>query len=142
MKESPGSSFQFKGFRVNRSLIDRKDVNGDQKLSLAFNPKGVIDKKESFFTLFLNVSVSNKSKSLNIEVDAEAKYLFKADESAENLNNYFYINAPAILFPYLRAYISALTALSGIPTITLPTLNLISLGEDLKNNTEIKEDKE
>lgn len=142
MKESSGSSFQFKGFRVNRSLIDRKKDNSNEKLSIAFNPKGVIDKKESLFTLILNVSVSNKSKSLNIEIDAEAKYLFKADEHAENLNNYFYINAPAILFPYLRAYISALTSLSGIPTITLPTLNLTSMGADLKSNTEIKKDKE
>lgn len=142
MKESQGSSFQFKGFRVTHSLIDIKDVEGDKKLSIAFNPKGVIDKKESAFTLFLNVSVSDISKSLNIEMDAEAKYLFNYNESSENLNNYFYINAPAILFPYLRAYISALTALSGVPTITLPTLNLTSLGDDLKDNTEVKEDTE
>lgn len=141
MKESQGSSFQFKGFQVTRSLIERNKVEGDKKLSISFNPKGVVNKKESFFTLFLNISVSDKSKSLNIEIDAEAKYLFKETESTENLNNYFYINAPAILFPYLRAYISALTALSGIPTITLPTLNLTSLGEDLKNNTVVNEDK-
>ena len=50
--------------------------------------------------------------------------IFEFDEDLTNKQLFFSQNAPAILFPYIRAYISALTALSGIPTITLPTLNL------------------
>ncbi|PIQ16396.1 MAG: protein export chaperone secb, partial [Flavobacteriales bacterium CG18_big_fil_WC_8_21_14_2_50_32_9] len=38
-------------------------------------------------------------------------------------------------FPYIRAYISALTALSGLKTITIPTMNLTGLGEKLKRKT-------
>ena len=51
------------------------------------------------------------------------------------MNQYFYTNAPAILFPYIRAYISTLTNLSGYKPINLPTLNLTSLREDLEKNT-------
>ena len=56
------------------------------------------------------------------------------------MNQYFYTNAPAILFPYIRAYISTLTNLSGYKPINLPTLNLTSLREELeKNTTEVEE---
>ena len=54
------------------------------------------------------------------------------------LPHYFAVNAPAILFPYIRAYISLLTSLSGVGTVLLPTLNLSSLSKELLNN--IKEE--
>ena len=37
--------------------------------------------------------------------------------------------APAIMLSYVRAYISTLTALSGIDTVTVPTLAMTPLGE-------------
>ena len=63
-----------------------------------------------------------------------ADYTFNKKESLENRNNIFYINAPALLFPYIRAYISTLTNLSRLESINLPTLNMSGLGEDLKKN--------
>jgi len=70
-----------------------------------------------------------------VEIDAVANYTFNNKTGLENLGNFFYINAPALLFPYVRAYISTLTNLSGFEPINLPTLNMTKLGEDLKNNT-------
>ena len=49
------------------------------------------------------------------------------------------INAPAIAFPYIRAYISNLTTQSGLFTVTLPTFNLTNLGSNLKDNIQIVE---
>ena len=60
---------------------------------------------------------------------------FENKEGLENLGKFFYINAPALLFPYIRAYISTLTNLSGFEPINLPTLNMTRLGDDLKKNT-------
>jgi preprotein translocase subunit SecB len=62
-------------------------------------------------------------------------FMFSDFEGIDNAKSIFYINAPAILFPYVRAYISTITNLSGNDTITLPTLNLSSLGSILKENT-------
>lgn len=53
----------------------------------------------------------------------------------ENISEYFYTNAPAIIFPYIRAYISSLTALSGMEAINLPPLMLGGLREELFQNT-------
>lgn len=50
--------------------------------------------------------------------------IFDNDLSETDKNSFFNVNTPAILFPYIRAYVTALTALSGIPPVVMPTINL------------------
>lgn len=134
------SKFQFKGFKIIRTLIERNDNEPSKKISLGFSPKGFINKKESNFQLHLDVKIEDENKSFNIEVIAVANYSFKNIEGLNKLDSYFFVNAPALLFPYIRAYISTLTNLSGFEPINLPTLNMSGLGDDLKNNTSIIEE--
>ncbi len=129
------SKFQFTGFKIIRSLIERNDNEPSKKIFLGFSPKGLINKKESTFRLQLGVKIEDENKSFNIEIIAIAYYSFKNKEGLDNLNNLFFVNAPALLFPYIRAYISTLTNLSGFDPVNLPTLNMSGLGEDLKKNT-------
>ena len=63
----------------------------------------------------------------------------KYEGSIEDSMQFFCINGPAILFPYIRAYLSSLSALSGIPLILLPTINMTGLAETLKSNIKITE---
>nr|AOE10630.1 preprotein translocase subunit SecB [uncultured bacterium] len=128
------AQFQFEGFKIKKSLIDiNKDNNLD--LSIKFRPSGVLNKKDSIFILTLDVVIKDSEK-LNIEISSESFFNFSNIEE-ERLSKFIYINAPSIMFPYLRAYISSLTALSGISPITLPTLNLSGLRDELKSNTVI-----
>jgi preprotein translocase subunit SecB len=131
------SGFQFKGFLIKKSLIV---INSSQNLDLSikFNPTGFLDKKNSTFKLLLDIIISEKNNELNIEVSSEGTFSYN-DLSDERLNNFLYLNAPAILFPYLRAYITSLTALSGVSPIVLPTLNLSGLKNDLEKNVKILE---
>jgi preprotein translocase subunit SecB len=129
------SKFQFKGFTIVRSLIERNDKESSKKISLDFSPKGFINKNDSNFQLQLGMKIEDESKSFNIEIDAVANYTFENKETLDNLSKFFYVNAPALLFPYIRAYISTLTNLSGFEPINLPTLNMTRLGDDLKKNT-------
>ncbi len=136
------SKFQFKGYKVHRSLFHR-DININERqlatseILIGFAPKGFIDKEKSSFKLHLGVKVHNENKSFNIEVDTVADFEFEKGTDVSNLRSYFYLNAPALLFPYIRAYISTLTTLSGVDPINLPTLNLKKIGEELEKNTEI-----
>lgn len=129
------SKFQFKGFSIIRTLIERNEKQSSMKLLLNFSPKGIIIKEESTFQLHLGLKIEDENKSVNVEIDSVANFKFESIAGLEKLNNYFYINAPALLFPYIRAYISTLTNLSGFEPINLPTLNMTKLGEDLKKNT-------
>lgn len=129
------SKFQFKGFKIIRCLIERNDNEPSKKISLGFAPKGFINKKKSNFQLQLGIKIEDENKSFNIEIKAVANYHFENREKLVNLEKFFFMNAPALLFPYIRAYISTLTNLSGFEPINLPTLNMSGLGEDLKKNT-------
>ncbi|HKK62728.1 MAG TPA: protein-export chaperone SecB [Bacteroidales bacterium] len=129
------SKFQFKGFNIIRSLIEKKDARPAQKMSLSFNPRGLINKDESNFQLQLSVKIGDENNVINIEIEAVANYSFDQQIGVETLDKLFYVNAPALLFPYIRAYISTLTNLSGFEPVNLPTLNMTKLGSDLKKNT-------
>ena len=129
------SKFQFKGFTIVRSLIERNDNKSSKKLSLGFAPKGIINRDEATFQLHLGVKIEDENKTFNIELEAVANYTFEKKEGLDTLGQLFYINAPALLFPYVRAYISTLTNLSGFEPINLPTLNMTRLGDDLRKNT-------
>ena len=129
------SKFQFKGFIIKKAVFDRKDGEPSLKFNLDFSPRGLVNKKESCYQLHLGVKISDELEIFIIEVEAIADFYFDAEIDPNLLGKMFYINAPAILFPYVRAYITTLTTLSGLKPLILPTLNLISLGEELKKNT-------
>ena len=50
-------------------------------------------------------------------------------------SNIFYKNSLAIIFPYIRAFISTLTLQSNAGLIILPTLNLTHLEKPFRENT-------
>ena len=129
------SQFQFQGFKIKRSLIDINNHNGDLDLSIKFNPSGILDKKQSIFILNLGVVIKDSDK-LNIEITSESFFKYSNIEE-DKLSNFLYLNAPAIIFPYIRAYISSLTVLSGINPINLPTLNLSGLKSELESNISV-----
>ncbi|MDD4218040.1 MAG: protein-export chaperone SecB [Bacteroidales bacterium] len=134
-KQVKTAKFQFTNFLIRKATINIKSGKIGDEISFAFKPSGTINKTEKKFELVLNVEIKDENKQLEISVSAIGFFIFHPDTDTNDLNNYFYVNAPAILFPYLRAYIASLTALSGITTVTMPTLNMQSLGQDLKSNT-------
>lgn len=128
------------GYNINRSLIEMKPNAKTEDLKIAFNVSGLVQKGENRFLLSLSVKIKNED--ISIEVDAVGKYTFSKEEivnKIDDISPFFYVNSSALLFPYLRAYISTLTNLSANKTINLPTLNLTNLGEELKNRTVIED---
>lgn len=129
------SGFQFKNFNIHRSLIEVQNDEDLKDISISFKTGGKLYYDKGLFLLNLNVSLSDKNNILRIEVDSSANFQFE-NIKREDLNNYLFTNAPAILFPYIRAYISTLTTLSGLKSILLPTLNLSNLSEELEASIE------
>lgn len=134
-EQSKTAKFQFKNYKILKSYFEIKNESHSNTINLNFDPKGVISKENSCFKLQLGVKIDDTNDSFHIEVVIVADFYFDSDINQENLNKYFFINAPALLFPYVRAYISTLTTLSGINPINLPTLNLTALGGQLQQNT-------
>jgi len=135
MNKSKTSAFQFTGYKIERSLIEIRSTLIGENFNISFEPKGTINKTESIFQLDLAVSIKDKEDAINIEVDIMSLFSFDGQIEKNQLQQLFYQNAPAIIFPYIRAYITTLTALSGIDPVIIPTLNLSGLGKELENNT-------
>lgn len=136
MENQTQSTFQFLRYLVQKAEISmpQSHINEDE-FEIKINPSGVCSGDR--FTLFLEVAISNIDRTFSAQVEIIGYYIFKP--GCEVVDDFFIINAPAILFPYVRAYISTLTAISGGPTIIPPTLNLTSLAEKLKKNITIEE---
>ncbi len=111
---------------------DAENTEGIDRLDI--DPKGYLNEKERQFQLQLTCNVKTQDYEANVVIIGN--FGFEQHVSLKTLENYFYINSSAILFPYLRAYLSSLTSLSGYKTLTLPLLNLSGLGDTLRKNTE------
>lgn len=136
MSEVKQSPFSLSQFHVEEFFIKRNPVPpGTPDFNVT--PQGLINRSKGSFLLILEVSVKDTEGAYDIRFTSVASFLFKKDE-AEGIyiSNYFYLNAPAIVFPYIRSYIAGVTALSGLDAIHLPLMNFPKLiGEELKANT-------
>jgi preprotein translocase subunit SecB len=53
-------------------------------------------------------------------------------------NDFVMVNAPAIAYPYLRAYVSQMTVLSGIPSVYLPVVNFVELAQAMRKQLDTR----
>lgn len=108
---------------MNYSLLNTKERREENSFALKFK-KLFNSKNKSFFRIVFFLTVKDKKFDLNIK----AVFNFKTDEefTEEFKQSHFpRINAPAIAYPYLRAYVSNLTLQSGVNPAMLPTLNFV-----------------
>lgn len=119
------AKFRFQEYHIRKSIIEISDISQIEKeIEIEIVRSSGVNEKLNNFKLILDLKIWDKSKSLNIEVSAKGFFDFDKTLTDSEKNSFFNVNAPAILFPYVRAYVSALTALSGVPPVIMPTINL------------------
>lgn len=131
------SGFQFVEHIIRKSIFLKNSGNSKTKFDIEILPSGILNIPKNEFQLSLEIMLSNKKEESLINVDIVG--LFRYTGEFSEIKNFLYLNAPAILFPYLRAYISALTSLSGSETFTLPTMNLSGLRTELESKVQVLE---
>ncbi|MFK5878719.1 MAG: protein-export chaperone SecB [Flavobacteriaceae bacterium] len=136
MEKPKKASFSLKKFKVpNFSYNESK---GNPELNLSIDVKGDYFKENGKYKLYLEFKGSNSvDQSLIIEVNAVGIFKFSETIAAKDIPEYFYANAIAIIFPYVRSFISTLTLQANTGLIMLDTLNLSNLKEALRQNTKI-----
>lgn len=134
----PIARISFEGFEVNEVQLKQVRLVGNEvpKYSVDFKPSGRVSWGHGRFELRLQVSVESKPASLAVELDARSYFTFDAALPPDDLHTLFIHNSLGLTFPYVRAYLSALTALSGLSTVTMPTFNLTSYATTLESNIE------
>lgn len=84
------------------------------------NVKKISD-TETDYELVLNVILGNESDDDGFFANVTVRAQFQVEQSKELLLD----NATAIIFPYLRSAISTICVSANIPTLILPTINVI-----------------
>lgn len=132
------AAFSIINYQFDRVQIDLNN-HKSKDLLLAFETKGLYDNENSTFELQFVVNVANKEvENPFVEISCKGIFKFENVSSFEEIPDFFYRNSIAILFPYVRAYLSLVTTQANVPGIILPTLNLSNLETELKTNTTTK----
>lgn len=133
MEKSVQSKFKFLGFRIDHSDITfkAKPEKDGGKMEISIVPSGVLEDRT--FKLILAVAVNDEEKKY-IDVHITATGEFEVSDLSKASLGFLTVNAPAILFPHIRAYVASLSALSGYGTILMPALNLTGLQDTLRKN--------
>ncbi len=119
---------------MNIQLIDSQVIelffgesNDDsQEIEFSFGQAFSEKEEDSFSIIFeLKLRIDN-GKLLAVKYTSQ----FKADQKIENTESRFFsVNAPAIAYPFLRAYVANLMLASGYNPLILPTINFVKLQE-------------
>lgn len=136
------ASFKFKDYKISQFCFNSNKIIGDD-IALKIDPYGEFNKNNRVFSLIFDFFAFNKVDTPEnnfVNCKMTANFQFSEDViELENIPLYFYANSIAIVFPYLRAFISSLTIQANLKPMILPTMNLTSLSTPLKENVTIIE---
>ena len=137
---STPAAFAFKSYTFTNVEINMGDVSEASPLDLSFTPSGIYDKSmKTFFLRFVFTATQGEENATIVKVVCNATFEFKESLNVDAIPEYFYPNSLAIVFPYVRAFVSSVTLQANmVVPILIPTLNLTGLQSTLKANTELR----
>lgn len=109
---------------ANYSNIE-EDINVE--LSVKVNRK--LDKTKKNLIVNLEVALFKETVNppLRVSVLAAGYFSVKNDEDIESLEGFSRIQAPALIFPFIRETIANLTMRTGNPPLLIPPINILQL---------------
>ncbi len=134
-------AFNFSKYYFTEAVIKfPKTQNEDLSLSVSFFPEGRFYKDKYLYELNLSVKVFvdiEGEKQEMIHVNCVSEFQFQSEIEYDQIPDFFYPNSIAIVFPYIRAFVSTLTLQANVNPVVLPTMNLTSLKDELKTKTTV-----
>lgn len=126
------SDLKFVNFVVPKFLFEKTEIDENADL-FSINPQAVIIRSEKKIHINFDIEILDVENNFNLKMICIGIFDYDTEDE-ELILNFMSLNGPAIVFPYIRSFVSSYTALSGFDTITLPTLNFLSHKEKLRNN--------
>lgn len=136
MITSEKASFSLDSFKVPKFSYDEGNDNGSN-IKIGFSPSGKYNSSNGEFELTL-LFISHEEEEIEsviFQLTAIAVFKFDRNLKLSEIPSYFYMNAIAIMFPYLRAFISTLTLQANTKLMNLGLMNLSKLEKPLRENT-------
>lgn len=135
MQKIQKAAFSIVNYKFDKVIIDLSNYT-PENLDLSIDPHGIFNNEDKTYELSYLVMILNSDENTTfVELRCVGIFKFENVSSIEDIPDFFYRNCMAILFPYVRAYISLVTTQANVPGIILPTMNLTGLEIELKKNT-------
>lgn len=134
MEEAAFKLDSYKFTKVSLNL----DVQQNATLVIEFYPFGRFSQETGVYELYFDTIVTCEETSKKVvSISCVAKFSFKDTIKEEDIPEYFYPNSLAIIFPYIRAFVSTVSLQANVRPIILPTVNLMGLTNELKQKTKV-----
>ena len=132
------AAFKLESFRFTKASLNF-EFPADSVLDIYFSPSGVYHKQDGVYDLkFSTIVKCEKTDVEVVNVFCLAQFKFKEAVALEEIPDFFYPNSMAIIFPYIRAFVSTLSLQANVKPIVLPTLNLQGLQQELRSKTTLE----
>ena len=125
------NNISFKGFKVINLSFQTEQQGLEDNVSVNYQTLFSQESDREFMVLF-KIALYTKDGT---EIYLEYAGFFEADQAIKQdfMNSSFpVVNAPTILYPYIRSFVSTLTMNAGMPTVILPTVNFQALANQKK----------
>jgi preprotein translocase subunit SecB len=139
MNETTKAAFNIVNYQITDFSFHTPEVDSDG-IQVSFDPKGEYSRSNNTYKLTINFRAYTDSEQREqvISTSLIAWFQFAPIETAlPEIPDFFYRNSIAIVYPYLRSFVSVLTIQAQVKHLLLPVLNLSSLENKLRDNTVI-----
>ncbi len=112
---------------LNFSLLDENIKRESNSFDLESGNYFSEEKDDNVFGVSFKLKIHDKLFDLVVEAVFHFELLDEKVTEEFKLSSFPKVNAPAIAFPYLRAFVSNFTLQSGLEPVILPSINFVQL---------------
>ena len=136
-KEVSKAAFSLCAYKFVKVEMNLDSIDPNSKYSIKIIPSGIITPDSGIYQLSFTFKAKVDEKEI-VNIVCTADYQFNTPMDVNDIPEYFYANSIAIIFPYVRAFVSTVTLQANVIPMLIPTLNLSNLSGELKANTSVK----
>ncbi|WP_313377170.1 protein-export chaperone SecB [Chishuiella sp.] len=118
---------------INLSLLDQNIKREENSFDLESGNYFSEENDSDTFSVGFKLTINDKLFDLIVEALFDFELLDEKVTDKFKLSSFPKVNAPAIAFPYLRAFVSNLTLQSGLEPVILPSINFVQLANKESN---------
>lgn len=124
------AAFRLENYFFDKVVLNLSSLQRETTFDIDFVPSGEFyADKDKYILTFVFTAKDDATKEEVVNVRCVATFVFRDLNDAKDIPDYFFNNSIAILFPYVRAFVSTVTLQANVAPMVLPTLNL----SDLRN---------
>lgn len=133
------TAFSFISHKFSTVELNFENVSSSNTIDVGFALSGIYKSSTGIYTLTFEFKATLETQDqpqMIARMICNAQFKFKENVPFIEIPDFFYPNSIAIVFPYIRAFVGSVSLLANLnKPIVLPTMNLTSLKDELKDNT-------